>query len=86
MVDRLDVKVERRKITLARRAVSNRDEYTPSQRRVVDARLACALEDVEQGQTFGPFDTVDEMAASIEASIKKIERAKEKRCRPEEAS
>ena len=77
--DLLEAKVERGKITLAPKVVSDRDEYTPRQRRALDARLAHALEDVEQGRTFGPFKTVDEMAVSIEANIKKIRRAKGKR-------
>ena len=76
--DLLETKVERGKITLTPKAVVDRDEYTPAQRRVVDARLARALEDVKQGRTYGPFNTVEEMAASIEANIKKARRARKK--------
>ncbi len=37
------------------------DEYTPAQRRVIDARLRKA----RQGPYYGPFDSVDEMLASM---------------------
>ena len=47
------------------------DEYTPAQRRSIDRRLAQGLADVKAGRTYGPFDTAEEMAASIEATIKK---------------
>jgi AbrB family looped-hinge helix DNA binding protein len=47
------------------------DEYTPAQRRVIDARLAKSDEDIKHGRVYGPFDTAEEMAASIEANIRK---------------
>ena len=37
------------------------DEYTPAQRRVIDARLRKA----RKGPYHGPFDSVDEMLASL---------------------
>ena len=54
------------------------DEYTPAQRRIIDARLAKSDEDIKHGRTAGPFNTADEMAASIEANIKKRRAAKRK--------
>jgi AbrB family looped-hinge helix DNA binding protein len=48
------------------------DEYTPEQRRNTDARLAKSDEDIKHGRTYGPFNTAEEMAASIEARIKKL--------------
>ncbi len=50
------------------------DEYTPAQRRAIDARLAQALEDVKKGRVYGPFDTVDEMLASLKGKGKKGKR------------
>ena len=47
------------------------DEYTPAQRRVIDARLAEGLADINAGRTFGPFDSTDEMIAHMKAQIKK---------------
>jgi bifunctional DNA-binding transcriptional regulator/antitoxin component of YhaV-PrlF toxin-antitoxin module len=52
------------------------DEFTPAQRRTIDARLAKADEDVKAGRVYGPFSTAEEMAASIEANIRKARRAK----------
>jgi hypothetical protein len=51
------------------------DEYTPEQRRATDALLAKSDEDIKHGRTHGPFNTAEEMAASIETKIKKLRRA-----------
>lgn len=37
------------------------DEYTPAERRAIDARLAAA----RKGPYYGPFDSVNEMLASM---------------------
>ena len=47
------------------------DEYTPAQRRIIDARLAKSLADVKKGRTVGPFNTADEMIASMQQELKK---------------
>jgi hypothetical protein len=47
------------------------DEYTPEQRKIVDAELAKGLEDVRMGRTVGPFDTAEEMIASMKSELKK---------------
>jgi antitoxin (DNA-binding transcriptional repressor) of toxin-antitoxin stability system len=47
------------------------DEYTPEQRKLIDARLDEALEEVNKGHTAGPFDTADEMVAFIKREIRK---------------
>ena len=47
------------------------DEYTPAQRRAIDARLAKADKDIEQGRTTGPFNTADEMIAHMKGELKK---------------
>ena len=44
------------------------DEYTPAQRRVIDAQLAKSLEDLKKGRGFGPFDTAEEMITHMKAS------------------
>jgi hypothetical protein len=54
------------------------DEYTSAQRRIIDARLAKSDEDIRHGRVFGPFDTAEEMAASIEANIEGLRAAKRK--------
>jgi hypothetical protein len=54
------------------------DDYTPAQRRIIDARLDKADDDVKRGRTYGPFHTAKQMAASIEANIKKLRATKRK--------
>ena len=46
------------------------DEYTPEQRRIIDAQLAEGLADIKAGRTLGPFDSADEMIAHMKAQIK----------------
>jgi bifunctional DNA-binding transcriptional regulator/antitoxin component of YhaV-PrlF toxin-antitoxin module len=47
------------------------DEYTPEQRRVIDARLAEGLADIKAGRTLGPFESADEMIVHMQAQIEK---------------
>ncbi len=56
------------------------DEYTPEQRRTIDARLKEALEEVKQGHTAGPFITAEEMIASLKRELKQS-RTKESKSR-----
>lgn len=55
------------------------DEYTPEQRRIVDAQLAEGLADIEAGQVRGPFATHEEFIASLHAEAKRLTRKKTKR-------
>src|SRR2546428_3741713 len=73
--DRLDFRVSGRVITIVPKPAES-DEYTPRQRRIIDARLAKSDEDIKAGRTYGPFNTVEEMAASIEANINNFRAAK----------
>jgi hypothetical protein len=58
------------------------DEYTPEQRRVIDARLAEGLADIKAGRTFGPFDSADQMIAHMKTQVRKrATAAKAKRSR-----
>jgi AbrB family looped-hinge helix DNA binding protein len=47
------------------------DEYTPAQRRIIDARLAKSDEDIRLGRTAGPFNTAEEMIAHMKGELKK---------------
>jgi AbrB family looped-hinge helix DNA binding protein len=47
------------------------DDYTTAQRRAIDARLAESKEDLKRGRTHGPFNTADEMIASMQANLRK---------------
>lgn len=55
------------------------DEYTPEQRRIVDAQLAGGLADIEAGRVHGPFVTHKEFIASLHEEAKKLNRKKTKR-------
>ncbi len=69
--DRLEFRVSGRVITIVPKLPVADDEYTPEQRRRMDQEIAQGLEDIRKGRTYGPFNTVQEMAASIEANITK---------------
>ena len=47
------------------------DEYTPAQRKIIDARLAKSDADIKEGRTYGPFDTAEEMIADMKEQLKK---------------
>jgi AbrB family looped-hinge helix DNA binding protein len=67
------------KVVIDRSAFPNADaEYSPAQRRSVNARLAKADKEIRSGRTFGPFENADEMIASIERELKKRAAAKRK--------
>ena len=55
------------------------DEYTPEQRRLVDAELAGGLADVKAGRVRGPFATHREFIESLHKEAKKLNRRKAKR-------
>jgi len=67
--DRLEFRVSSRRITIVAKPGAAADEYTPRQRRLIDREIAQGLAAVKAGRTYGPFDTVAEMAAAIERSI-----------------
>jgi hypothetical protein len=57
------------KIVIDRASFPNADgEYTPVQRRAINARLAKADKEIKSGR---PFDDADDMIASIERELKK---------------
>jgi len=75
--DYVEASVHEGRIILTPQLVMERSAvagYTPTQRRAVDARLAKALDEVRRGQVHGPFDSVEEMVASIQAKAKRRKR------------
>ena len=54
-------------ITIIPRLPSADDEYTPKQRRLIDAQL----DEAEKGPFRGPFSTAEEMIADINGQLKK---------------
>lgn len=58
------------KVVVDRSTFSNADrDYTPAQRRVVDARLAKADEAIKKGRTYGPFNIAEEAITFINKEI-----------------
>ena len=54
-------------ITISAKPPLAGDEYTPEQRRSLDAQLAEGLSDVKAGRLHGPFDTHEEMVDFLRA-------------------
>jgi len=79
--DRVEFKAAPGMITIITKpsAIPTDDEYTPAQRRIIDRQIAEGLEDIKSGRTHGPFNTVEEMIASIETNIKKSRPAKRRK-------
>jgi hypothetical protein len=65
-------------VTLIRKPENEEDEYTPEQRRKIDARLVKS-DDIRKGRTFGPFNTHREFIASLHKESKKLRAKKTKR-------
>ena len=63
-------------ITIVSKPPSADDEYTPEQRRIIDAQLAEGLEDIRKGRVSPRFDTVEEMLASLKAGKRSSRRQK----------
>ena len=55
------------------------DGFTPQQRAELLRDLREAQKEIERGNFLGPFDTAEEMNASIEAEIKKRRAAKQRK-------
>jgi bifunctional DNA-binding transcriptional regulator/antitoxin component of YhaV-PrlF toxin-antitoxin module len=56
-------------ITITPRVETAEDEYTPEQRKVIDREIRKGMRDIEAGRFYGPFSSVNEMAAAIESEI-----------------
>ena len=65
--DRLEFRVSGGVITIIPKLPSADDEYTPEQRRIIDAQL----DEAEKGPFHGPFNTADEMVAHMKSKLKK---------------
>jgi bifunctional DNA-binding transcriptional regulator/antitoxin component of YhaV-PrlF toxin-antitoxin module len=76
--DRLEFRVSGGVITIIPKPSTADDEYTPEQRRIIDAQL----DEAEKGPFHGPFNTADEMVAHMKGQLKKrIAAKKAKRSR-----
>ena|ERR1035441_6404629 len=68
--DFVEAKADRGKIVLTPKLIVDR-EYTPAQRRIIDARLTESLEQVKRGESYGPFETHEEMITFLHSKSKK---------------
>jgi bifunctional DNA-binding transcriptional regulator/antitoxin component of YhaV-PrlF toxin-antitoxin module len=75
----LEFKVSGGVITILPKLPTADDEYTPEQRRIIDAQLAEGLADIEAGRVHGPFSTHKEFIASLHKEARKLSRKKTKR-------
>jgi bifunctional DNA-binding transcriptional regulator/antitoxin component of YhaV-PrlF toxin-antitoxin module len=66
-------------ITIVQKPPSADDEYTPEQRRTIDAQLTESLADIRAGRVRGPFATHAEFIASLHKETKKLNRKRAKR-------
>ena len=86
--DLVEVRAVGKKIVITPQLVIDRsrfldtdNEYTPAQRRVIDARLAEGLADIEAGRVYGPFETHEAMMKSLRGHAGKGKSKTTKRAR-----
>jgi bifunctional DNA-binding transcriptional regulator/antitoxin component of YhaV-PrlF toxin-antitoxin module len=65
--DQVEFKASGGVVTILPKLPSADQEYTPVQRRLIDARL----DKTEKGPFYGPFNTVDDMIAHLKAEVKR---------------
>ncbi|MBK5293808.1 MAG: hypothetical protein JJE04_19295 [Acidobacteriia bacterium] len=70
--DELEVKVSGGIITMLPKPPTTDDEYTPAQRRMIDAQL----DEAEKGPFYGPFETHKAMSKSLHSEVKKAKTKK----------
>jgi len=75
----IEFKVSRGVISIRPKPPAVDDEYTPEQRRMVDAQLAEGLADVKAGRVRGPFSTHKEFIASLHKEAEKLGNKRAKR-------
>ena len=72
----LEIKASGGVITILPKLPTADDEYTPAQRRIVDAQLAKGLADIKAGRTRGPFNSAEEMITDMKTRLRKKAAAK----------
>jgi bifunctional DNA-binding transcriptional regulator/antitoxin component of YhaV-PrlF toxin-antitoxin module len=65
--DQVEFKAACGVVTIRKLTSSDSSEYTPGQRRVIDAKL----NEAEKGPFYGPFNSVDDMIAHLKAEVKR---------------
>ncbi len=72
--ENLEFKASGGVITIVRKFPPARDEYSPAQRQIIDARLR----EARQGPYFGPFETADEAIKFIRKEVRNRKATKPK--------
>lgn len=79
--DLVEFTFQRGKIVITPKLVIDRsyfqnadDEYTPAQRRIIDARLAKSDEDIKHGRVYGPFDTHEKFLAALHKAAQPVKK------------
>jgi bifunctional DNA-binding transcriptional regulator/antitoxin component of YhaV-PrlF toxin-antitoxin module len=67
----LEFRVSGGVITILPKLPAADDEYTPAQRRTIDAQIAEGLADIKAGRTHGPFPSHRRMIDFLHAQVKK---------------
>lgn len=75
----LEFKVSGGVITILPKLPTADDEYTPAQRRAIDAQLAEGLADIRAGRVRGPFSTHKEFIDSLHKEANRLKGKKTKR-------
>jgi bifunctional DNA-binding transcriptional regulator/antitoxin component of YhaV-PrlF toxin-antitoxin module len=75
----LEMKASGGVITILAKLPTADDEYTPEQRRIVNAQLAKGLADIRAGRVRGPFATHKEFIDSLHEEAKRLGSKKAKR-------
>jgi AbrB family looped-hinge helix DNA binding protein len=77
--DRVEFKVSGRIITIIPKSPAADDDYTPEQRRIINAQLAEGLEDIRKGRVSPKFDTIDKMLTSLKGKPAREKTTRSKR-------
>jgi AbrB family looped-hinge helix DNA binding protein len=72
--DRVEFRVTGGVISIIPKLPGAGEEYTPAQRRRIDARLAESETDLKHGRTHGPFTTHEEMMEFLKDDLAKQRR------------
>jgi AbrB family looped-hinge helix DNA binding protein len=68
--DKLEIATSGKVMTIRPKSEFEDDEYTPEQRKVIDAEIAEGLAQIERGESVS-FNSVNELAAWVEAGLAK---------------
>ena len=72
--DQLEVRASGGIVSFIPKLPTADDEYTPEQRRIIDAQIAEGLTDVKRGRMHGPFETHKEMIQFLHGRVTKAAR------------